>query len=276
MSNIVTLAGKSVGVMLIALLAHNYFLFALINVLVFLASYLVLRRGQKLFDYLNEPVPESKEQQAESLKALICQFVKDTITNFTFLKSQSSIFNLVMIYSSMNLLSSAMTTLLMIYLLSVKELQLGSYAVTITVFESIELVAFFLGSLFPFDFYRKLSIRSNLLFENSLALLMVVSIFIWHNPIVLFTLLFLSSYVTAISNPKSDTIVIFSIVEERQNAVFSIFSTIVTATVPLGAAVILALNQSLGATWSWALLAFLAVFNIGYTCFWKKETRAVS
>lgn len=262
--------------MLIALLAHNYFLFALINVLVFLASYLVLRRGQKLFDYLNEPVPESKEQQAESLKALICQFVKDTITNFTFLKSQSSIFNLVMIYSSMTLLSSAMTTLLMIYLLSVKELQLGSYAVTITVFESIELVAFFLGSLFPFDFYRKLSIRSNLLFENSLALLMVVSIFIWHNPIVLFTLLFLSSYVTAISNPKSDTIVIFSIVEERQNAVFSIFSTIVTATVPLGAAVILALNQSLGATWSWTLLAFLAVFNIGYTCFWKKETRAVS
>ena len=230
MPNIVTLAGKSVGVMLIALLAHNYFLFALINVLVFLASYLVLRRGQKLFDYLNEPVPESKEQQAESLKALICQFVKDTITNFTFLKSQSSIFNLVMIYSSMNLLSSAMTTLLMIYLLSVKELQLGSYAVTITVFESIELV----------------------------------------------TLLFLSSYVTAISNPKSDTIVIFSIVEERQNAVFSIFSTIVTATVPLGAAVILALNQSLGATWSWTLLAFLAVFNIGYTCFWKKETRAVS
>ncbi|MDP8542792.1 hypothetical protein RAN48_02620 [Streptococcus thermophilus] len=48
-----------------------------------------------------------------------------------------------MIYSSMNLLSSAMATLLMIYLLSVKELQLGSYAVTITVFESIELVAFF-------------------------------------------------------------------------------------------------------------------------------------
>ena len=73
-----------------------------------------------------------------------------------------------------------------------------------------------------------------------------------------------------------DTIVIFSIVEERQNAVFSIFSTIVTATVPLGAAVILALNQSLGATWSWTLLAFLAVFNIGYTCFWKEETRAVS
>ena len=144
-----------------------------------------------------------------------------------------------MIYSSMNLLSSAMATLLMIYLLSVKELQLGSYAVTITVFESIELVAFFLGSLFPFDFYRKWSIRS-------------------------------------ISNPKSDTIVIFSIVEERQNAVFSIFSTIVTATVPLGAAVILALNQSLGATWSWTLLAFLAVFNIGYTCFWKEETRAVS
>lgn len=276
MSNIVTLAGKSVGVMLIALLAHNYFLFALINVLVFLASYLVLRRGRKLFDHLDEPIPESKEQQAESLKALICQFVRDTITNFTFLKSQSSIFNLVMIYSSMNLLSSAMATLLMIYLLSVKELQLGSYAVTITVFESIELVAFFLGSLFPFDFYRKWSIRSNLLFENSLALLMIISIFVWHNTIVLFTLLFLSSYATAISNPKSDTIVIFSIVEDRQNAVFSIFSTIVTATVPLGAAVILALNQSLGATWSWTLLAFLAVFNIGYTCFWKEDTRAVS
>lgn len=44
----------------------------------------------------------------------------------------------------------------------------------------------------------------------------------------------------------------------------------------MGAAVILALNQSLGATWSWTLLAFLAVFNIGYTCFWKEETRAVS
>lgn len=57
-----------------------------------------------------------------------------------------------MIYSSMNLLSSAMATLLMIYLLSVKELQLGSYAVTITVFESIELVAFFLGSLFRSTF----------------------------------------------------------------------------------------------------------------------------
>lgn len=275
MSNIVTLAGKSVGVMLIALLAHNYFWFALINVLVFLASYLVLRRGQKLFDYL-EPAPESEEQQAESLKALICQFVKDTITNFTFLKSQSSIFNLVMIYSSMNLLSSAMTTLLMIYLLSVKELQLGSYAVTITVFESIELVAFFLGSLFPLDFYRKWPIRSNLLFENSLALLMIISIFVWHNPIILFTLLFLSSYATAISNPKSDTIVIFSIVEERQNAVFSIFSTIVTLTVPLGAAMILALNQSLGATLSWTFLALLAVFNIGYTCFWKEKTRSVS
>lgn len=105
---------------------------------------------------------------------------------------------------------------------------------------------------------------------------MIISIFVWHNPIVLFTLLFLSSYATAISNPKSDTIVIFSIVEERQNAVFSIFSTIVTATVPLAAAVILALNQSLGATWSWTLLAFLAVFNIGYTCFWKEDTRAVS
>ncbi|MFR7931712.1 MAG: peptidase [Streptococcus thermophilus] len=168
MSNIVTLAGKSVGrsVLIAPAGSLNYFLFALINVLVFLASYLVLRRGRKLFDHLDEPIPESKEQQAESLKALICQFVRDTITNFTFLKSQSSIFNLVMIYSSMNLLSSAMATLLMIYLLSVKELQLGSYAVTITVFESIELVAFFLGSLFPVrTFTAKVwSIRSNLLF----------------------------------------------------------------------------------------------------------------
>lgn len=117
----------------------------------------------------------------------VCQ---DTITNFTFLKSQSSIFNLVMIYSSMNLLSSAMATLLMIYLLSVKELQLGSYAVTITVFESIELVAFFFRITFSVRLYRKWSIRSNLLFENSLALLMIISIFVWHNPIVLFTLLF--------------------------------------------------------------------------------------
>ncbi|MFR3236581.1 MAG: hypothetical protein ACLTOX_04915 [Streptococcus thermophilus] len=75
MSNIVTLAGKSVGVMLIALLAHNYFLFALINVLVFLASYLVLRRGRKLFDHLDEPIPESKEQQQnpKSPDLSVCQ-----------------------------------------------------------------------------------------------------------------------------------------------------------------------------------------------------------
>ena len=52
MSNIVTLAGKSVGVMLIALLVITISCLPWINVLVFLASYLVLRRGRKLLTIL--------------------------------------------------------------------------------------------------------------------------------------------------------------------------------------------------------------------------------
>lgn len=63
MSNIVTLAGKSVGVMLIALLAHNYFLFALINVLVFLASYLSCDEGENFLTILMKPYLSPKNNK---------------------------------------------------------------------------------------------------------------------------------------------------------------------------------------------------------------------
>lgn len=255
-----SLAGRALGTLLLSLLAYNYFQFGLANAAFFALSFVFALSIRSSFPY-----KESKMKSAgANVQTQIIQFFKDTIHNLKSLVNIKAIFKFVSLFLAMNFVSSGLYSLMTITLVGNSSLLIGNLALTLTIIEVVEVSSSIIGSLFPLKWYRNLKLEYNILAELLFTVLLIVSLgYLSNIGLVLLSSLFIG-YLGGVSNPKITSLILQTVPKERQNSIFSIYSTLITLTVPVAASLIVAINAIFGSTIAFFLLLLIVLICLSY------------
>ena len=259
-NNTISLGGKAVGVFVLGLLSYNYSYFGMLNAALFLIAFLILAK------YKNEMKAEIgsfKINNKEKVSAK--RFFKDTIENFKILREIKKIYNFVILFLGMNFYSSAMFALLLVILVKNESLLFGNVAYTITLLEIVEVVSTIIGGVYQISFYKNMSLRNNAILEIILFIMYVGNLLLLQNKFILVILTVIIGYFAGISNPKLDALILQSVPEEKQTSIYSIFSTVITISVPIGTTVILFFANAISASFALYSLLLLLIIVLMYS-----------
>ena len=259
-NNTISLAGKAVGVFVLGLLSYNYSYFGMLNATLFLIAFLILAK------YKNAMKAESGSFKVDNKeKVSTKRFLKDTIENFKILREIKKIYNFVILFLGMNFYSSAMFALLLVILVKNESLLFGNVAYTITLLEIVEVVSTIIGGVYQISFYKNMSLRNNAILEIILFIMYVGNLLILQNKFILVILTVIIGYFAGISNPKLDALILQSVPEEKQTSIYSIFSTIITISVPIGTTIILFFANAISASFALYILLILLILVLVYS-----------
>lgn len=254
-NNTISLGGKAVGVFILGLLSYNYLYFGMLNAVLFLIAFLILTKYKNV---MKEEIGSFKINNKEKVGTK--RFLKDTIENFKILREIKKIYNFVLLFLGMNFYSSAMFALLLVILVKNDSLLFGNVAYTITLLEIVEVLSTIAGGIYQISFYKNMSLRNNAILEIILFIMYVGNLLLLQNRFILVILTVIIGYFAGISNPKLDALILQSVPEEKQTSIYSIFSTVITISVPIGTTVILFFANFISA--SFALYSLLLLLSI--------------
>ena len=257
-NNTISLGGKAVGVFVLGLLSYNYSYFGMLNATLFLIAFLILAK------YKNEMKDEIGSFKVENTeKVSVKKFLKDTIENFKILREIKKIYNFILLFLGMNFYSSAMFALLLVILVKNDSLLFGNVAYTITLLEIVEVLSTIAGGVYQISFYKNMSLRNNAILEIILFIMYVGNLLILQNKFILVILTVIIGYFAGISNPKLDALILQSVPEKKQTSIYSIFSTVITISVPIGTTVVLFFANAISTAFAlYSLLILLIVVLI--------------
>ena len=259
-NNTISLGGKAVGVFILGLLSYNYSYFGMLNAVLFLIAFLILAKYKKL---MKEKIGSFKVDNKEKVSTK--RFLKDTIENFKILREIKKIYNFVLLFLGMNFYSSAMFALLLVILVKNDSLLFGNVAYTITLLEIVEVLSTIVGGVYQISFYKNMSLRNNAILEIILFIMYVGNLLILQNKFILVILTVIIGYFAGISNPKLDALILQSVPEEKQTSIYSIFSTVITISVPIGTTVILFFANAISASFALYSLLLLLIIVLVYS-----------
>ena len=259
-NNTISLGGKAVGVFVLGLLSYNYSYFGMLNATLFLIAFLILAK------YKNAMKAESGSFKVDNKeKVSTKRFLKDTIENFKILREIKKIYNFVILFLGMNFYSSAMFALLLVILVKNESLLFGNVAYTITLLEIVEVVSTIIGGVYQISFYKNMNLRNNAILEIILFIMYVGNLLLLQNKFILVILTVIIGYFAGISNPKLDALILQSVPEEKQTSIYSIFSTIITISVPIGTTIILFFANAISASFALYILLILLILVLVYS-----------
>lgn len=259
-NNTISLGGKAVGVFVLGFLSYNYSYFGLLNAALFLIAFLILAKYKNA---MKAEIGSFKINNKEKVSTK--RFLKDTIENFKILREIKKIYNFVILFLGMNFYSSAMFALLLVILVKNETLLFGNVAYTITLLEIVEVVSTIIGGVYQISFYKNMSLRNNAILEIILFIMYVGNLLILQNKFILFILTVIIGYFAGISNPKLDALILQSVPEEKQTSIYSIFSTVITISVPIGTTVILFFANAISASFALYSLLVLLIIVLMYS-----------
>ena len=259
-NNTISLGGKAAGVFILGLLSYNYSYFGMLNAVLFLIAFLILAKYKNA---MKAEIGSFKVKNTEKVSTKI--FLKDTIENFKILREIKKIYNFVILFLGMNFYSSAMFALLLVILVKNDSLLFGNVAYTITLLEIVEVLSTIAGGVYQISFYKNMSLRNNAILEIILFIMYVGNLLLLQNKFILVILTVIIGYFAGISNPKLDALILQSVPEEKQTSIYSIFSTIITISVPIGTTVILFFANAIGASFALYSLLILLILVLVYS-----------
>ena len=259
-NNTISLGGKAVGVFVLGLLSYNYSYFGMLNATLFLIAFLILAKYKNA---MKAEIGSFKVDNKEKVSTK--RFLKDTIENFKILREIKKIYNFVILFLGMNFYSSAMFALLLVILVKNDSLLFGNVAYTITLLEIVEVVSTIAGGVYQISFYKNMSLRNNAILEIILFIMYVGNLLILQNKFILVILTVIIGYFAGISNPKLDALILQSVPEEKQTSIYSIFSTIITISVPIGTTVILFFANAISSSFALYSLLLLLIIVLMYS-----------
>ena len=259
-NNTISLGGKAVGVFILGLLSYNYSYFGMLNATLFLIAFLILAKYKNA---MKAEIGSFKVDNKEKVSTK--RFLKDTIENFKILREIKKIYNFVILFLGMNFYSSAMFALLLVILVKNDSLLFGNVAYTITLLEIVEVVSTIAGGVYQISFYKNMSLRNNAILEIILFIMYVGNLLILQNKFILIILTVIIGYFAGISNPKLDALILQSVPEEKQTSIYSIFSTIITISVPIGTTVILFFANAISSSFALYSLLLLLIIVLMYS-----------
>ena len=256
----ISLGGKAVGVFVLGFLSYNYSYFGMLNAALFLVAFLILAKYKNT---MKATIGSFKVENTEKVSAK--RFLKDTIENFKILREIKKIYNFVILFLGMNFYSSAMFALLLVILVKNETLLFGNVAYTITLLEIVEVLSTIVGGVYQISFYKNMSLRNNAILEIILFIMYVGNLLILQNKFILVISTVIIGYFAGISNPKLDALILQSVPEEKQTSIYSIFSTVITISVPIGTTVILFFANAISASFALYSLLLLLVIVLIYS-----------
>ena len=259
-NNTISLGGKAVGVFVLGILSYNYSYFGMLNAVLFLIAFLILAKYKNA---MKAEIGSFKVKNTEKVSTKI--FLKDTIENFKILREIKKIYNFVILFLGMNFYSSAMFALLLVILVKNDSLLFGNVAYTITLLEIVEVLSTIAGGVYQISFYKNMSLKNNAILEIILFIMYVGNLLLLQNKFILVILTVIIGYFEGISNPKLDALILQSVPEEKQTSIYSIFSTIITISVPIGTMVILFFANAIGASFALYSLLILLILVLVYS-----------
>ena len=259
-NNTISLGGKAAGVFILGLLSYNYSYFGMLNAVLFLIAFLILAKYKNA---MKAEIGSFKVDNKEKVSTK--RFLKDTIENFKILREIKKIYNFVILFLGMNFYSSAMFALLLVILVKNDSLLFGNVAYTITLLEIMEVLSTIAGGVYQISFYKNMSLKNNAILEIILFIMYVGNLLLLQNKFILVILTVIIGYFAGISNPKLDALILQSVPEEKQTSIYSIFSTIITISVPIGTTVILFFANAIGASFALYSLLILLILVLVYS-----------
>ncbi len=259
-NNTISLGGKAVGVFVLGLLSYNYSYFGMLNAVLFLIAFLILAKYKNA---MKAEIGSFKVDNKEKVSTK--RFLKDTIENFKILREIKKIYNFVILFLGMNFYSSAMFALLLVILVKNETLLFENVAYTITLLEIVEVVSTIAGGVYQISFYKNMSLRNNAILEIILFIMYVGNLLMLQNKFILVILTVIIGYFEGISNPKLDALILQSVPEEKQTSIYSIFSTVITISVPIGTTVILFFANAISASFALYSLLLLLIIVLMYS-----------
>lgn len=259
-NNTISLGGKAAGVFILGLLSYNYSYFGMLNAVLFLIAFLILAKYKNA---MKAEIGSFKVKNTEKVSTK--RFLKDTIENFKILREIKKIYNFVILFLGMNFYSSAMFALLLVILVKNDSLLFGNVAYTITLLEIVEVLSTIAGGVYQISFYKNMSLKNNAILEIILFIMYVGNLLLLQNKFILVILTVIIGYFEGISNPKLDALILQSVPEEKQTSIYSIFSTIITISVPIGTTVILFFANAIGASFALYSLLILLILVLVYS-----------
>ena len=259
-NNTISLGGKAVGVFVLGLLSYNYSYFGMLNAVLFLIAFLILAKYKNA---MKAEIGSFKVDNKEKVSTK--RFLKDTNENFKILREIKKIYNFVILFLGMNFYSSAMFALLLVILVKNETLLFGNVAYTITLLEIVEVVSTIAGGVYQISFYKNMSLRNNAILEIILFIMYVGNLLMLQNKFILVILTVIIGYFEGISNPKLDALILQSVPEEKQTSIYSIFSTVITISVPIGTTVILFFANTISASFALYSLLLLLIIVLLYS-----------
>lgn len=259
-NNTISLGGKAAGVFILGLLSYNYSYFGMLNAVLFLIAFLILAKYKNA---MKAEIGSFKVKNTEKVSTK--RFLKDTIENFKILREIKKIYNFVILFLGMNFYSSAMFALLLVILVKNDSLLFGNVAYTITLLEIVEVLSTIAGGVYQISFYKNMSLKNDAILEIILFIMYVGNLLLLQNKFILVILTVIIGYFEGISNPKLDALILQSVPEEKQTSIYSIFSTIITISVPIGTTVILFFANAIGASFALYSLLILLILVLVYS-----------
>lgn len=259
-NNTISLGGKAAGVFILGLLSYNYSYFGMLNAVLFLIAFLILAKYKNA---MKAEIGSFKVKNTEEVSTKI--FLKDTIENFKILREIKKIYNFVILFLGMNFYSSAMFALLLVILVKNDSLLFGNVAYTITLLEIVEVLSTIAGGVYQISFYKNMSLKNNAILEIILFIMYVGNLLLLQNKFILVILTVIIGYFEGISNPKLDALILQSVPEEKQTSIYSIFSTVITISVPIGTTVILFFANAISASFALYSLLLLLIIVLMYS-----------
>lgn len=259
-NNTISLGGKAVGVFVLGFLSYNYSYFGMLNAALFLIAFLIVAKYKNV---MKEKIGSFKINNKEKVSTK--RFLKDTIENFKILREIKKIYNFVLLFLGMNFYSSAMFALLLVILVKKDSLLFGNVAYTFTILEIVEVLSTIAGGIYQISFYKNMSLRNNAILEIILFIMYVGNLLLLQNKFILVILTVIIGYFAGISNPKLDALILQSVPEEKQTSIYSIFSTVITISVPIGTTIILFFANAISASFALYSLLILLILVLVYS-----------
>ena len=238
--NIISLGGKAVGVLILGLVSYNYSYFGLLNSALFFIAFFILKSNRGNF---KNKIGSYEIVKKNTDVISINRFCRDTFHNIKKLKKIKKIYSFVLLFSCVNLYSAGMHALFLVIIVKSENLVFGNVAYTVTLLELVEIISMVLGGIYQLEIYKDMTLKNNVIIEMLIFIIYILNIIYLQNKYILLILIIIIGYLAGISNPKLDALILQSVPEENQTSIFSIFSTLITLTVPIGTVIILFISN---------------------------------
>ena len=268
-NNTLAMVGGVIGVSLLALVHHNFTIFALLNGGFFLLSWMNLFIGRRQLLVTDRQFSNLVKPADTNLRAMM-------VAGFAVVKQDAMMIYIISMAGLVNLLGNAAQGLLQLSVLANKQMWHGGYGTTLALLDAGIGVGIVAGSSLFNGYLHKIKLPS---LVNVVLMMMVINalaVLFLPRFGLLIVINFLLGFAMGKLNPKYGALVTRIVPEEHLTTVAGLLGTFEMIGVPLGQVAFLGIANIFSTTMAWYGVVGLGIILIGYSFKMMQRTARIN